>query len=91
MVACMTRDEILGTLVRLARKTFEEDELAFDAQTLFADIEDWDSPNHIHMVSAMEKAFAIRFELSDLQRLERVSDLIDVIARRCEAAGPARQ
>jgi acyl carrier protein len=89
MVWPMTKDEILGTLLRLARKTFDEEELAFDAQTRFADIDDWDSLNHIHMVSAMEKAFGIRFELSDLQRLERVSDLIEVIARRRNAAGPA--
>ena len=77
----LSRSQILETLLALARKTFDEDELSFDADTLFEDLEAWDSFNHIHMVVAMEKAFAVRFSVGELQRLTRVADLIDIIER----------
>ena len=78
----MTRPEILGTIVELGRKTFDEDELSFDERTLFDDIDEWDSLNHVHMVVGMERAFGIRFDLGELKRLVRVSDLVDIIERK---------
>jgi acyl carrier protein len=77
----MTRTDILRTLLALARKTFDEDDLAFDESTAFEDIDDWDSMNHVHMVVAMEKAFSVRFGIGELQRVVRVADLIDIIER----------
>lgn len=78
----MTRPEILLTLVKLAQKTFDEDDLAFSEGTPFEEIDDWDSLNHMHMVVAMEKAFALRFDLGELKRLVHVSDLVDIIEQK---------
>jgi acyl carrier protein len=77
----LSRAQILETLIVLARKTFDEDELSFAEDTLFEDLDAWDSFNHIHMVVAMEKAFQIRFGIGELQQLTRVADLIDIIER----------
>jgi acyl carrier protein len=82
----MTRVDILTTLVQLARKTFDEDELVFSESTAFEAIEEWDSLNHMHMVVAMEKAFSIRFDLGELKRLVRVSDLVDIVERKRKTA-----
>jgi acyl carrier protein len=78
----MTRLEILQQLITLARRVFDEDEVSFDESTPFEAIDDWDSANHVHMVVAMEKAFAIRFDLASLQRLHKVADLVDIIEQR---------
>ncbi|HVU04659.1 MAG TPA: acyl carrier protein [Polyangiaceae bacterium] len=83
----MTRSEILATILRLGRKIFDEEELSFDEATLFDDIDEWDSLNHVHMVVGMEKAFGIQFDLGELKRLVRVSDLIDIVERKRRRAG----
>jgi len=76
----MIREEILPTLVDIARRVTDEDELVFDAATPFDQIEGWDSLNHVHMIVQMEKTFAIRFDPARLQAIEKVQDLLDIIA-----------
>lgn len=76
----MTREELLPTLLEIARDVLDEDELEFDGETLFDDIKEWDSLNHIHMVVRMEKTFGIRFEAAQLQRVKKVQELLDIIA-----------
>jgi acyl carrier protein len=78
----MTRPEILQQLIIIARRVFDEDDVSFDEATPFEAIEDWDSANHVHMVVAMENAFAIRFDMASLQRLLIIKDLIDIIGQR---------
>ena len=80
MALPMTRAQILQHLVLLARDVFEEEDLDFTPDTLFADIDAWDSMSHVRMVVAMERTFELRFGIGELQRVERVSDLIELIA-----------
>lgn len=75
----MSRAQVLETLIELARDVFDEDELTFEEPTPFAQIEAWDSMNHVRMVVAMERAFKVRFAIGELQRVERVADLVDII------------
>jgi acyl carrier protein len=77
----MTSIEFLSPLLRIARDVLDSDQLAFDEQTPFEDIEEWDSMSHIHMVVAMERAFDIRFEATELQNVAKVGDLLDIIAK----------
>lgn len=76
----MTREELLPTLLDIARDVLDEDDLAFSGETSFDEIEEWDSLNHIHMVVRMEKVFSIRFDTTKLQSIEKVQDLLDIIA-----------
>jgi acyl carrier protein len=75
----MSRTEILQHLVELAREVFDEEDLDFRADTRFEDLDAWDSMNHVRMVVAMERRFEVRFGVGELQRVERVSDLLDLI------------
>lgn len=74
-------EELLPRLLGIARDVLDEEELEFDPSTPFAEIEAWDSLNHIHMVVRMEQAFGIRFDLASLQGIGTVGDLLGTIAR----------
>lgn len=76
----MTRSEVLQQLIALARDVFDEEELSFAEDTSFKDVDAWDSMSHVRMVVAMERAFKVRFGIGELQRVERVADLLDIIA-----------
>ncbi len=77
----MQRVDLLPALLRIARSVTDDDELSFAADTAFADIEDWDSLNHIHIVVAMEQTFGIRFaDPARLQSVVKVQDLLDIVA-----------
>lgn len=74
-------EELLPRLLEIARDVLDEEELDFGPGTPFEEIEAWDSLNHIHMVVRMEQAFGIRFDLASLQNVEKVGDLLGIIAR----------
>ena len=77
----MTRAEIMSRLIELGRDVFDDEDFTFAEVTAFTDVKAWDSLNHMRMVVAMERAFKVRFSLGDLQRVTRVSDLVDIIDR----------
>jgi acyl carrier protein len=81
----MTNDEILSTLLSIAHQVFDDDDVDFSMDTLFKDIEEWDSLSHMHMVVRMEKTFGIRFQQAELQTLVSVSDIVEIIARKMAA------
>ena len=56
-------------------KVFEDDSIVLHDHTTTSDIEAWDSLNHIHMITAVEKHYKIRFDLNDLLNFKNVGDL----------------
>ena len=46
------------------------------------DIEDWDSLNHINLVSAIEKEFGIKFALGELTTLKDVGAMVDLMVEK---------
>ena len=78
----MTREEIFNQVQDIFRDIFDDQTLAIENSTSSEDIEDWDSMNHINLVSAIEKQFSIRFPLGELQRLNDVGALLDLIMQK---------
>ncbi len=75
----MTREEIFNGVQEIFRDIFDEDDLVIEDSTNSDTIEDWDSLNHINLVSAIEKEFKIRFALGELQELKDVGAMIDLM------------
>jgi acyl carrier protein len=75
----MNRKEILNDVQDIFRDIFDDDELLLQDSTNSDDIEDWDSLNHINLVSAIEKEFEIRFALGELNELKDVGGMIDLM------------
>ena len=78
----MNRDEIFAKVQDIFRDIFDEDDLVITDSTSSDEIEDWDSLNHINLVSAIEKEFKIRFALGELQTLKDVGAMIDLMVKK---------
>ncbi len=78
----MTREEVLNTVQDIFRDIFDDQSLEIKDSTSAEEIEDWDSMNHLNLVSAIEKKFSIRFALGELQTLNNVGAMIDLMMQK---------
>ena len=62
----MTRKEVFNGVQDIFRDIFDEDDMVIEDKTNSDDVEEWDSLNHINLVSAIEKEFKIKFALGEL-------------------------
>lgn len=77
----MDKNEIFEAVQQIFRDNFDDAELVITRETCADDIEDWDSLEQINLLTAMEKKFGLKFNLSDVRNLENVGDLLDLIER----------
>lgn len=88
--------DVPARMQEVFRDVFEDDDLTlFDAMTA-ADVEDWDSLQHINLIIAIEKEFNIKFATAEIARLkqdgENVGTFTQLIERKVSgdaAAGSA--
>jgi len=75
----MTRNEVFSVIQNIFRDIFDVDDLVISNTTNSDEIEDWDSLNHINLVSAIEKEFKIKFALGELMVLKDVGAMVDLM------------
>ena len=78
----MTREEVFDSVQDIFRDIFDEDDMIIEDKTSSEDVEDWDSLNHINLVSAIEKEFKIRFALGELMTLKDVGAMVDLMIEK---------
>lgn len=78
----MTREDIIHTLMPVMHDVFDDDDIMYRDDLTAADVEEWDSLSNIRFMVAVEKAFGVRFSSGDWEKLEKVGDLVDLIAAR---------
>jgi len=72
-------ENILETVQEIFRDILDEESLILKTDTTADDVEEWDSLNHINLISAIEKKFKIRFALGELQSLKNVGSMVELI------------
>jgi acyl carrier protein len=78
----MERHEIHGRVQNIFRDIFDQPSLAVVDSTSAESIDEWDSLNHISLVTAIEKEFKIKFGITELQDLKNVGEMLDLIKRK---------
>ncbi|MDF1876054.1 acyl carrier protein [Sulfurimonas sp. SAG-AH-194-I05] len=78
----MTREEMLNGVQDIFRDIFDEDDMLIEDKTSSDDVKEWDSLNHINLVSAIEKEFKIRFALGELMALKDVGAMVDLMVKK---------
>ena len=81
----MNSDALYTQLTAIFRDVFDDDGLIVTPQLTAADVEEWDSLNHIRLVVAVEKKLRLKFTAAEVGRLKNVGEFAALIQSR--AAG----
>ena len=78
----MNTDEALKRLTEVFRDVFDDESLVISGNTTSADIEDWDSIEHINLVEAVENEFGMKFKMREVSGMKNVGEMLDIICQR---------
>ncbi len=78
----MTENEIYERLNEVFRDVFDDDDITVHAETTADDIEDWDSLEHINLISAVEDEFKMRFKMGEVSSMKDVGEMVSIIMQR---------
>jgi len=79
----MTKEEIVATLQEIFVDIFDDESIIVSDTLTADDVEGWDSLNHINLISAIERAFKVKFALGELQEMKNVGILIKLLEEKC--------
>lgn len=77
------RDELKEKLQDVFREVFDDGAIEISDGMTAADIEEWDSLEHIVLIVAVEKAFNVKFKTVEVISLKNVGEMIDLLERKC--------
>jgi acyl carrier protein len=78
----MTESNITSKLQEIFRSVFEDKSLEINPETSAKDVANWDSMNHILLITEIENQFEISFEMDDLIEMKSVGDIVAAILRK---------
>ena len=78
----MDRQEVFKRLNEIFQDIFDDEELVVTDETCADDVEDWDSLRHITLISAVEKAFGMKFAMKEVLEMENVGAMADILMER---------
>jgi acyl carrier protein len=78
----MTKEQVLAEVQGIFRDLFDDDTIVIENDTTADDIEDWDSLEHINLITSIEKHFDIKFAMSEVTQFKNVGSMIDTIAAK---------
>jgi acyl carrier protein len=73
------RTEVMRRLTDVFQETFDDPGLQLRDSMTAADVDEWDSLQHIVLVLAVEREFRIRLNPAEVGKLENVGRMIDLL------------
>lgn len=81
----MEQAEIYSKLTDIFRDIFDEEGLVLRPEMTAADVEEWDSFNHINLIVATEARFGVKFQTAEVESLKNVGHFVDLIQKKLAA------
>ncbi|MCQ2425996.1 MAG: acyl carrier protein [Lachnospiraceae bacterium] len=78
----MTRTAVYEKLNKVFRDVFDDDSITVNDATTANDIEDWDSLEHINLMTSVQKAFKVKLTMGEISGLKNVGELVDILEKR---------
>ena len=80
----MDTREIFERLDRVFQDVFDDDSIRVTPNTTADDIEDWDSLEHITLISAVEREFRMKFKMGEISSMKNVGEMASIIQQRAK-------
>ena len=80
----MDAREVFSRLNRVSQDVFDDDTLHVTPSTTADDIEDWDSLEHITLISAVEREFRMKFKMGEISSMRNVGEMARIVAERAK-------
>ena len=78
----MEMNQLYAKLNRVFQDVFDDDSIHVTPKTTADDIEDWDSLEHITLISAVERAFKMKFKMGEISSMKNVGEMASIIQAR---------
>ncbi|GHV07300.1 acyl carrier protein [Clostridia bacterium] len=78
----MTRNEIATEVRGIFRKLFDDESIEIHDEMTSADIEEWDSLEHINLIVMIERRFNIKFSMNEALKLKNIGEMISLIEQK---------
>tara|TARA_B100002052_G_scaffold290963_1_gene310295 strand:+ start:634 stop:879 length:246 start_codon:yes stop_codon:yes gene_type:complete len=78
----MEKDKIQDKIQEICKDVFNEENLIININTNASDIAQWDSLNHLNLISSIEEEFDIKFDFEEIGSLKNIGDIIDIILNK---------
>lgn len=78
----MNKSEMISRLNGVFRDVFGDESISVNENTTSADIEDWDSLEHINLIDAVEHEFSLRFKMREVSGMKNVGEMMKIIEER---------
>ena len=75
----MTREEVFVKLNEIFQDVFDDEDINVNDATTAADVDGWDSLEHINLIVAVERCFGIKFTMGETTGLKNVGEMVDRI------------
>jgi acyl carrier protein len=69
-------------LNRVFQDVFDDDSIRITPKTTANDIDDWDSLEHITLISAVEREFGMKFKMGEISSMKNVGEMAQIINHR---------
>lgn len=78
----LEQQQIYARLTTIMRDVFDDDAITATPQMTAADVRDWDSVNHVTLIVAVEEAFGIKFQTSEVEKMKNVGQMVEAIEKK---------
>lgn len=78
----MEEPQIYEQLTQVLREVFDQSSLVATPELEAKDVEGWDSLTHVRLLMTVQKRFKVKFSTTEIRKLERVGDLVQLIRQR---------
>lgn len=76
--------EIRARLTAIFREIFDDESIEIHDAMTAAEVDEWDSLNHINLIIAVERTFGVRFTTAEVGNLANVGEFIALLKDKLE-------
>lgn len=80
----MKFEDVISQFNEIFIDVLEDDDIVLERETTAADVEEWDSLNHIQLVVEIERHFKVKFTSQEIQSFKNVGEMCDAVVEKLQ-------